>query len=72
MDMNVGFRIGRDFQDNWTFFRPDGVAVPECGYHSRDMVDDNIGERYDNPPRGGLLSAVEKLVNEPPPPLYFH
>jgi len=66
-----GFRIGRDFQDNWTFFRPDGVAVPDCGYHFRDMIDDDIGERYDNPPRGGLLSALEKLVNEPPPPQYF-
>jgi len=72
-----GFRIDRDFQDRWTFFRPDGIAVPDCGYHGRDMVDESIvyeepGERYNDPPRGGLLSAVEKLVNEPPPPLYFH
>jgi len=72
-----GFRIDRDFLGNWSFFRPDGIAVPDCGYHSRDMLDDDIvyedqGERYDNPPRGGLLSAVEKLVNEPPPPRYFH
>ena len=66
------FRIDRDFQNDWTFFRPDGVAVPDCGYHARDMVDDDLGERYDHPPRGGLLSAVEKLVNEPPPPDYFH
>jgi hypothetical protein len=66
------FRIDKDFRGNWTFFRPDGIAVPDCGYHSRDMVDGDIGERYDNPPRGGLLSAVEKLVNEPPPPHYFH
>jgi hypothetical protein len=36
------------------------------------MVDDELAERYDHPPRGGLLSAVEKLVNEPPPPGYFH
>ncbi len=69
--------IDRDFFGNWSFFRPDGIAVPDCGYHSRDMLDDDIvyedqGERYDNPPRGGLLSAVEKLVNEPPPPRYFH
>jgi hypothetical protein len=67
-----GFRIDRDFQGNWSFYRPDGIAVPDCGYYSRDMVDDDIGERTDNPPRGGLLSAVEKLVNEPPPPRYFH
>jgi len=72
-----GFRIEKDFQDHWTFFRPDGIAVPDCGYHARDMVDESIvyeeqGERYNDPPRGGLLSAVEKLVNEPPPPHYFH
>jgi hypothetical protein len=67
-----GFRIEKDFQDHWTFFRPDGIAVPDCGYHSRDMLDDDVGEQYENPPRGGLLSAVEKLVNEPPPPQYFH
>ncbi len=64
------FRIDRDFQNSWIFFRPDGIAVPDCGYHARDMVDDDIGERYEHPPRGGLLSAVEKLVNEPPPPDY--
>ena len=67
-----GFRIDRDFQDNWSFFRPDGIAVPDCGYHARDMLDDGVSERYDNPPRGGLLSAMEILVNEPPPPNYFH
>jgi hypothetical protein len=67
-----GFRIEKDFQDHWSFFRPDGIAVPDCGYHSRDMLDDDIGERYDDPPRGGLLSAVEKLVNELPPPRYLH
>ena len=72
-----GFRIEKDFQDHWTFFRPDGIAVPEIGYHAIDMLDDEVGyedqgERYANPPRGGLLNAVEKLVNEPPRPEYFH
>lgn len=67
-----GFRIDKDFQGNWAFYRPDGIAVPDCGYHARDMVDDDLEERCENPPRGGLLSAVEKLVNEPPPPEYFH
>ena len=50
--------------DNWTFFGPDGIAVPDCGYHARETVDDDIGEQSENPPRGGLLSAVEKLVSE--------
>jgi hypothetical protein len=36
------------------------------------IVHDDGDERYDDPPRGGLLSAMEKLVNEPPPPLYCH
>jgi hypothetical protein len=67
-----GFRIEKDFQDHWTFFRPDGIAVPECGYHARDMLDNGVGKAYDNPPRGGLLSAVEKLVNERPPPRYAY
>jgi len=72
-----GFRIDKDFANNWTFFRPDGIAVPEVGYHAHDMVDEGIadpvsGECYANPPRGGLLSAVEKLVNESDPPPYFH
>jgi hypothetical protein len=65
-----GFRIDKDFRDHWAFFRPDGIAIPDCGYHVRDMLDDDT--RYENPPRGGLLSAVEKLVNEPSPPRYFH
>ena len=67
-----GFRIDKDFQDRWTFYRPDGIAVPDSGYHTRDIVDDDLGAPFSNPPRGGLLSAMEKLVNEPPPPVYFH
>ncbi|HEX5789426.1 MAG TPA: DUF222 domain-containing protein [Woeseiaceae bacterium] len=27
-----GYSIRKDFQDAWRFFRPDGIAVPECGY----------------------------------------
>ena len=66
------FRIDKDFRDRWTFYRPDGIAVPDCGYHGRDLLDDQLGARNPNPPRGGLLSAMEKLVNEPPPPVYRH
>ena len=55
-------------------------VVPEAierAVRARDMLDYDIsdegqGDRDENPPRGGLLSAVEKLVNEPPPPQYFH
>ena len=58
-----GFTIQKDFLDNWTFFRPDGIAVPQVGYVSK--VDEN-------PPAGGLLSSVENLASEPPPPQYLH
>jgi len=30
-----GFRIEKDFQDRWTFLRPDGIAVPAGGLLSR-------------------------------------
>ena len=70
-----GFNIETDYQDNWIFLRPDGIAVPETGYHSRDMLDTDTGELsslYNNPPAGGLLSVVENFVKEPPAPVYLH
>ncbi len=39
-----GFRIERDFEDRWFFKRPDGRAVPSCGYNSQGMIDSDIGE----------------------------
>ena len=39
-----GFRIERDYQDRWFFKRPDGRAVPNCGYNSQDMIDNDISE----------------------------
>ena len=62
-----GFRIEKDFNDDWSFMRPDGIAVPRCGYHKQDFSD-----AYEIPPRGGLLSVAEKVVSEPPPPVYLH
>jgi len=67
-----GFHIERDFRNCWSFMRPDGVAVPACGYRSMDMVDDESSEAYATPPAGGLLSVVEKNVSEPAVPLYLH
>jgi hypothetical protein len=58
-----GFRIEKDFRDSWFFVRPDGIAVPECGYVSRPN---------ENPPAGGLLSVAENTTKEPPPPRYLH
>lgn len=54
-----GFRIDRDYKDRWCFVRPDGIAVPECGYHLP-------------PPAEGMLSVAERTVSEPPAPVYLH
>jgi len=65
-----GFRIEKDFQDRWYFQRPDGIAVPRCGYHSADVLD--ISSAYEIPPAGGLLSVAENTVSEPTAPAYLH
>ncbi|MDH3619604.1 MAG: HNH endonuclease [Gammaproteobacteria bacterium] len=62
-----GFRIEKDFNDNWYFVRPDGIAVPQAGYHEQDFSD-----VVDNPPRGGFLSVAERVVSEPSAPCYLH
>ena len=67
-----GFHIDRDFQNRWYFVRPDGIAVPDCGYHAVDTVDDDFSDAYEIPPAGGLLSVAEETVSEPAPPLYRH
>ena len=58
-----GFRIEKDFQNNWCFKRPDGIGVPAVGYVSR---------LYEDPPAGGLLSVAENSTREPPAPAYWH
>jgi len=37
-----GFRIEKDYRDRWFFRRPDGRAVPACGYRAEDMRDDDV------------------------------
>src|SRR5690606_37005564 len=37
-----GFRTEKDYRDRWFFKRPDGRAVPSCGYRSEDMTDDDV------------------------------
>jgi hypothetical protein len=37
-----GFRIEKDYRDRWFFKRPDGRAVPFCGYRAEDMTDDDV------------------------------
>ncbi len=55
-----GYRIDKDFMDQWIFVRPDGVAIPDNGY------------RIPDPPAGGFSDPVRLQVKEPPPPLYLH
>ena len=65
-----GFTIDRDFQNRWFFRRPDGRALPNCGYHDRDMIDDDIGDfsaLFNNPSAEGLLSGLEKPSAQSPP-----
>ena len=77
-----GFAIERDYQDQWFFKRPDGRAVPACGYSTRDTTDDDIEEvsrqagprskLFNNPPAGGLLTGTDNFISEPPPPAYWY
>jgi len=58
-------------KDRWCFYRPDGIAVPRCGYHASDMTDGDVDEvtnSVNNPPRGGLLSDVDRLRYSAAPP----
>ena len=74
--------IKRDYQNRWFFKRPDGKAVPACGYSATDMMDDDVGdvsELFNNPPAGGLLTNADNYVadlgpacREPSPPAYLH
>jgi len=69
-----GFAIERDYQDRWFFKRPDGRAVPPCGYNTRDTLDDDVGdisrqagprsELFNNPPAGGLLTVADNFVSD--------
>ena len=42
-----GFRIEKDYRDRWFFRRPDGRAVPACGYRVADMRDEDVGAEDD-------------------------
>lgn len=77
-----GFTLQRDYQNRWFFKRPDGRAIPACGYRTQDTIDDDTGdvsELINNPPAGGLLSSTDNFVSdlgpacrELPPPVYWH
>jgi hypothetical protein len=69
-----GFAIERDYQNRWFFKRPDGRAIPACGYRAEDMTDDDLGDisrragprsnLFNNPPREGLLTGAKSFVSD--------
>ncbi len=64
-----GFRIEKDYRDRWFFKRPDGRAVPSCGYRAADMTDDDVErtvEYLDKYP-----SAEAWTVREPSAKVYW-
>jgi len=62
-----GFAIEKDYQNRWYFKRPDGRAVPACGFRAEDIMDDDIGDLsglFNNPPAGGLLTGMKTSVSD--------
>jgi hypothetical protein len=51
------FRIDKDYNDEWCFRRPDGRAVPACGFRKDDVTDDDVDAGPDS----------ESAVQEPTP-----
>ena len=72
-----GFRIEKDYRDRWFFRRPDGRAVPACGYRAEDMRDDDVemADEYDHPSAEvcnhpsaeGRWSSLESMPPRLPP-----
>ena len=57
-----GFTIQRDYQNRWFFKRPDGRAVPACGYRANDIIDDDnrdVSKLINNPSAEGLLTGAD-------------
>ncbi len=82
-----GFSIAKDYLDRWYFRRPDGIAVPDCGYRPEDMLDDDIDtdgvlpelnpsaevfwSRSYKNPSAEGLPALPLIVAERDPPAYL-
>jgi len=56
-----GYEIRKDTSGGWYFRRPDGRAIPRCGYQTDDMVDDGIDDVADAILRGASAEAPEDL-----------
>ncbi|MEX0709064.1 MAG: DUF222 domain-containing protein [Woeseia sp.] len=62
-----GFRIVKDYRDRWFFRRPDGRAVPTCGYRAADMCDEDAAaqDEYFQVDHSAHPSAEGSRVAEP-------
>jgi len=62
-----GFSIAKDYLDRWYFRRPDGQAVPHCGYHPADVLDDEVGASgaalIGCPSAEGFLTGMDKTID---------
>jgi len=57
-----GYRMLKNYQDEWCFKRPDGIAVPECGYSQSDTIDEDVNilsTMVNNPSAEGSLINAE-------------
>lgn len=64
-----GFGIDKDYRDRWIFKRPDGIAVPECGYPAENTVDESPEIGINDLQRDSAESfrgRLEKLRGLPP------
>ncbi len=63
----LSFSIAKDYLDHWYFRRPDGIAVPHCGYRAEDTLDDDIDTNGVlselNPSAEGFLSRLHKTTD---------
>ncbi len=69
-----GFSIAKDYLDRWYFRRPDGKAVPHCGYRPEATLDDDIDTNGVIPelnPSAEGLPAPPLIVAERSPPAYL-
>ena len=60
-----GYRIDKDYRDRWIFRRPDGIAVPACGYRAADRRDDAVESRINDlerTPAGVLRAEAETML----------
>ena len=62
-----GFTIAKDYLDRWYFRRPDGIAVPDCGYRPEDMLNDDIdvivSTSVNNPSAEAYLTRLDKTTS---------